>query len=144
VIASQASLVGTTRCFRPEIRNQFPAMIERVAKNTAQSYRAEAELDYRWGTPPIINETQSAQLAGKAVKELFSEDRLVDLAPVMTGEDFAMYLQQTPGILAFLGVRNEAEGAYYPHHHERFAIDESALKSGVALYAEYARRYLNN
>ncbi|SCY33745.1 M20 family metallopeptidase [Alkaliphilus peptidifermentans] len=143
VIASEAILEGTTRCFNPEIRNEFPNILERVIRNTAASYRAEATLEYTFGTPPTINDAASAAIAQKSVEQLIGKDALIKMDKITGGEDFALFVEKVPGAIAFVGVRNEAKKACYPHHHPMFSIDEDGLEIGTALYAQYAVDYLN-
>lgn len=143
VIASEAVLEGGIRCFNKEIREAFPGMIERVAKNTAASYRAEADFEYTYGTPPNINDENSSRRAAGTVEKLLGKEAVVTHEKVTGGEDFAFFLEKAPGVLAFLGAGNAQKQADYPHHHERFNIDEDALEIGVALYAQYAIDYLN-
>jgi amidohydrolase len=68
---------------------------------------------------------------------------LVEMNPIMGGEDFAYYLQEVPGCFFFIGAGNEEKGATYPHHHPHFDIDEDALSIGVqallATYQEYTK-----
>ncbi|GAB6138367.1 M20 family metallopeptidase [Halanaerobaculum tunisiense] len=142
VIANKAVLEGTTRCFSKEVREQFPDLIKRVANNTAQSYRAEVEVEYTWGTPPTINDPAGAQIAQDAVIEMLDETALASIDPVMTAEDFALYLDKVPGAFAFVGVGNKEKEANYPHHHEKFNIDEDGLKIGTKLYVQYVINYL--
>lgn len=143
VISSEAVLEGTTRCFNPEIREKFPKIMERIIKNTAASYRADAILEYTFGTPPTINDEPSSERAAKAVEKLYGSQAVSLMEKVTGGEDFAVYLKKAPGIIAFVGVRNEDKGCNYPQHHERFNIDEDALEMGAALYAQYAIDFLN-
>ncbi|WP_026896149.1 M20 family metallopeptidase [Clostridiisalibacter paucivorans] len=143
VISSSAVLEGTTRCFDPEIRGRFPKVIERIAKNSANSYRAEAQLEYTYGTPPTINTEGASKLATTVVEKLYGTDAVGMMEKVTGGEDFAMYLEKAPGVIAFVGIRNEAKECDYPHHHERFNMDEDALEKGSALYAQYAIDFLN-
>lgn len=143
VIASEAVLEGTTRCFHPEIRNAFPTMIERIIQNTANSYRAQAKLEYIFGTPPTINEATCSAIAENTVKKILSKDALIEMEKVTGAEDFALFLEKAPGAIAFVGIRNEKKEACYPHHHERFNMDEDALEIGTAIYAQYAIDFLN-
>ncbi|MBB6214255.1 amidohydrolase [Anaerosolibacter carboniphilus] len=142
VIASKAVLEGTTRSFNPEIRNAFPTIIERIAKNTGNSYRAEVSFEHICGTPATINEAVSSRRAQKAVENILSEEALIHMEKVTGGEDFSLFLEKAPGAIAFVGVRNEEKEACYPHHHERFNMDEDGLEIGTALYAQYAMMFL--
>lgn len=143
VISSSATLEGTTRCFSPEIREEFPKIIERIAKNTASSYRAEAELEYTFGTPPVINNEEASKLATNVIQKLYGSQMVAMMEKVTGGEDFARYLEKAPGAIAFVGARNEAKECNYPHHSQRFNIDEDALEIGCALYSQYAVDFLN-
>lgn len=140
VIASEGIMEGTTRSFNPKIRNAFPKMLERVIENTASTYRAEAALDYEFGTPVVINDPEATKIAIKSVEAIGAEAAHVE--KVMGGEDFAEFMNIVPGVLAFLGVRNEEKGACYPQHHPNYTVDEDALEIGTALYAQYAVDFL--
>lgn len=138
VIASEAVLEGTTRSFNPDIREQFPVILERIAKETAATYRAEASVEYTYGTPPVINELTCSKIAEEAVKKLKGPQALASLGKIMGGEDFAEYMEKIPGAIAFLGVRNPAVGASFPQHHPQYNVDEAALELGAGLYAQVA------
>lgn len=141
VIASEGILEGTTRCFNMEIRENFPKMLERIAKDTASSYRAEAELHYEFATPVVINDPECSKIATEAVKKLGAKP--VHLEKLMGGEDFAEFMNIVPGVIALVGVGNEAKGACYPQHHPNFTVDEDGLEIGTALYVQYAIDFLD-
>ncbi len=143
IIAKEAILEGTTRSFNHKVRNSFPNIIERIVKETARSYRADAEVEYVFGTPPTINESECTKLAQDSIQKILGKEALIEMERVTGGEDFAMYLEKAPGAMAFVGAGNEEKGASYPHHHERFNIDEDGLEIGTALYVQYAVDFLN-
>ncbi|PIE54445.1 MAG: peptidase M20 [Dethiosulfovibrio peptidovorans] len=143
IIADEALLEGTTRCFNPEVRNSLPTIMERVVKSTASSYRAEAKLEYIWGTPATINNEASTEMARKSIGKILSEDVIIDF-PKMTGaEDFAEYLAKAPGTFALLGTANKQKDTCYSNHHAKFNIDEDVLENGTALHVQYALDFLN-
>lgn len=143
VIANEAVLTGTTRCFNTGIRESFPEKLDRVIQYTASTYRAEAALEYTWGTPAVINHSECTALARKMATNLWGEENLIHFEKLTGGEDLAYYFEKVPGVLAFVGIRNEAKGIVYPHHHEKFDMDEEALLVGATLYAGYAIDFLN-
>lgn len=144
VIAPEAFLEGTTRCFNRDIRNDFLKIIERIANDTAECFRAKAELVYEFGTPPTINNPYCSQIAAQAAEKVMNKDSIVSMEKVTGGEDFAIYLEKVPGALIFLGAGNKEKGIVYPHHNERFNIDEAALETGAALYAQLAVEYIES
>ncbi len=143
VLASEAKLEGTNRYFNPKIKDVLPQAIERMAKNVAAGYRAEAHLNYQFATSPVINDPECSALATRAVEKILGKDGLIEYEKVMGGEDFAEFLKEAPGALALVGIGNEKKQTTYPHHHPNFNLDEDALEIGVALYVQYALDYLN-
>jgi len=142
IIASEAELIGGTRCFNKELRQELPKIIERIAKNTAASYRAEAELEYKFSTGPVINDEVPVNIGQGAVEKLLGKDALVHFEKITGGEDFAYYLEKAPGALAFVGIGNKEKDTYQAHHHGKFNMDEEALEIGCALYAQFAVDFL--
>lgn len=143
VIASEAVLDGTTRCFNPEVRKAFPIAMERVINNTASSYRATGKLDYTFMTPAVINDPVCSGIAEKSVEKLLGKDALYKFEKIMGAEDYAFFMEKVPGVLAFVGIGNEKKGINYPHHHGKFNMDEDGLEIGTALYVQYAVDFLN-
>ncbi|MEN2995672.1 MAG: M20 family metallopeptidase [Acetomicrobium sp.] len=143
VLASEAKLEGTNRYFNPKIKDVLPQAIERIAKQVAVGYRAEAYVNYKFATSPVINDPESSSLAAKAAEKIVGRDGLVEYEKVMGGEDFAEYLKLAPGVFALVGIGNEKKGTTYPHHNPNFDLDEDVLQIGVALYLQYALDYLN-
>ena len=143
IIAGEAYLEGTTRCFSMEVNDAFEEMIKRVAENTAKSYRATAKLDYEQLVIPTINDPAMSAIAEGAVEKISGKDGLITYEKTTGGEDFSYFTQKAPGAFAFVGARNEKRLEYFPHHHPRFDIDEDALETASALYAQFAVDFLN-
>ena len=47
-------------------------------------------------------------------------------------------MNEVPGTIALLGVRNEAWNAVWPQHSNKFCVDEDILLNGAMLYAQIA------
>lgn len=142
VIAENAVLDGTIRCFNIETRDRIEAAIRRYAEHTAAMYGATAEVIYTYGTLPVINEERSALLAQSVITQAFGEDALMFEKPTTGGEDFSFYIENIPGCFALLGSGNPDKDTQWAHHHGRFNIDEDAMATGAELYAQYAWSYL--
>ncbi len=143
VLAGEAYLEGTTRCFDYGVNDAFEPMMRRVIENTAESFRAKAALDYTQLIIPTINVPEMSAIGERAVEKLLGEDGLVKYEKTTGGEDFAFYLEKVPGAFAFVGSRNEEKIPLYPHHHPKFDIDEDALEVSAGLYAQYAVDFLS-
>ena len=143
IIADEAALEGTTRCFSYEIRENLPKMIERIAKSTAESFRAVAELEYNFLTAPTINDEISTERARKSIEKIMSKDAIEEFPKMAGSEDFSEYLAKVPGTFAIVGTANEEKDTCYVNHHAKFNVDEDMLEHGVALHAQYAVDFLN-
>lgn len=143
VIAENAILEGTVRTFTSENRDRIRDAIYRYAEHTAAMYGATVEIEYVYGTPPVINDEQSSELATNIVTEAFGEEAIMFDRPTTGGEDFSFFMEKAPGCFAFLGTASPEADSEWAHHHGRFNIDEATLKQGAELYAQYAVAYLS-
>ena len=144
VIASEGVLEGTIRCYNPEVRKHFFESIERVAKFTGETYRAKVQLEYITGVNSLVNDINCSNIATLTAGKIVGEKNIISKEPSMGGEDFSEFSSRVPGVMTNLGARNEKEGIIYPHHHEKFDIDEEVLEIGVSMYVQYALDYLNH
>ena len=138
IIPSTAYMEGTTRFFTRELQKSFPEMVQRVVNTTAATYRCKAELNYTPMIPPTINDDAFADFAKTAAAKVVGADKVVDIGPIATGEDFGIFLEKVPGAIALVGVGNEACGAVWPQHSAKYRVDEDALLNSVMLYAQVA------
>lgn len=143
VIAENALLEGTVRCFNVNVREKLVSAIKRYAEQTASMYRATAEVDYIYGTLPVINDKENAMLAQEVITEAFGQDALYFERPTTGGEDFSYYTQNISGAFALVGCGNPDKDTTWPHHHGCFNIDEETMSKGAELYAQYAYAYLH-
>ena len=139
IIPETARLGGTVRTVDADLRQRMPERIEELARGVARGMRGDAELNYRFSYPVTRNDAGAAGLALNVAKELFGEDRAVEVEhPSMGGEDFAFFLEELPGAYIWFGV-GDVSGLHTP----RFAFDEEILPQGAALLAALALESLS-
>ena len=138
VIPGTAYLEGTTRFFTRQLQKAFPEKMARVVQGTAATYGCKADLNYIPIIPPTINDDACAEFVKKTAAKLFSQENVIDIGPISTGEDFGLYLEKVPGVMALVGVGNEACGAVWPQHSPKYTVDEDALLNSVILYSQVA------
>jgi amidohydrolase len=135
-------LAGTLRTTQRHDQQHLHEAIRRMVDSTAASFRAQAKLNIRKGGSMLINEARSSALAAQCASDLFGAEAVIDFPSLMVSENFGDFLDQYPGLMALVGVRNTALGACHAHHHPQFNIDESALHRGVAMHVEFSLRSL--
>ena len=143
VMAGEAYLEGTTRCFDMTINDGFEDQMKRVIESTAKAYRAEARLDYKQLVLPTINDENLSAIAEDSAAKVFGKESLISFEKTTGGEDFAFYSKYAPSVFAFVGSKNEKKIEYFPHHHPKFDFDEEALGVAAGLYAQFAIDFLS-
>lgn len=144
IIAGEAEMEGTNRYFSQEIANRIENDMRRVIKGVCDAYGADYELDYTYILGATTNDEESSKIAEKAVEKVAGSEALQKMVKTTGGEDFSYYLKDKPGCFGFIGARNEAIGVCYPHHNEKFNIDEEVLANGAGVYAQYALDFLKS
>jgi amidohydrolase len=139
VIPNEVTLTGTVRTFDPQLRDLMERRIQEVVAGTSNACETQGELQYVRGYPALVNDAVMAEFALSVARRTLGESKVMDIAPVMGGEDFAYYLQMVPGAFLFFGM---GDGTGFPHHHPRFDMDERALAPAALLMTALALQYL--
>ena len=144
-LADSAVLEGTTRTITKEMRQQLRRDIDTLCQQTAQLYGGTAEVQWTGICSALWNDAQVCREAVNALTKLlpdvtFRQDRPLSLA----GDNFAELNQTIPGAYAYLGSGNpDRPNTLNPAHNGNFNLDEDTLAIGAALYAGYAKGWLN-
>lgn len=140
IIPDEVRLRGTVRSFEAEVQTVAEKRLREIADQTAQAFGASAFLEYKKGFPAVVNHPQAVDLVIEVAKDLFGDNCLQTINPVMGGEDFAYYLQKVPGAFLFFGA---GDNCPYPHHHPAFDFDERALPTATLLMTSLALSFLS-
>ena len=138
VIPSSARIGGTVRTLSVARRADVRDAIERVIAGVASAHRATYRFDYEVGYDPVVNDREASAAVQRAIVSELGEEALVEVPPVMGGEDFSAYGAVAPAAFFWVGTGNEELETMFPHHHPRFDIDEAALRDGIAVFARTA------
>jgi amidohydrolase len=142
IIPETAVLMGTVRTFDTAVRDVIFAHIEDVCRGVCATAGATYSLETVFGSPPVVNDRNIADVVAAAGRETVGTDRVQEVKPVMVGEDFSVYQQLAPGAFFLVGAGNPAKGIVHPHHHPKFDIDEEALSYGCETLVRAALKLL--
>ena len=138
IIPGECKIEGTCRMYSPEIHDNIENVMRRIVENTAAAYRCTAELEYNKLVEANVNNEDAFNI-GKGAIEKVAPGRFIQGEPTMGAEDFGWYTTKGAKCAFFsLGARWPDESKIYSMHHESVLFDESALETGVALYAQVA------
>jgi amidohydrolase len=142
VIPGEATILGTVRTYDPELRQHMSERLKELVQGIARAMRADAEVDYSFGYPSLVNDPAMTELVRTVGVELVGEKNVNEVDAVLGGEDMSYFLQRAPGCFFRLGTGNKARGITFGNHHPRFDVDEAALPLGVAAMTTVALRFL--
>ncbi|MEE2828327.1 MAG: M20 family metallopeptidase [Myxococcota bacterium] len=143
VLAGQAHLSGTIRCFDPEIAIQLEDGLRRMTESVAATHRCSARLDLGEGCPVVLNDPEISNLAAEAARGLLGDDAVLPLPePNMGAEDFSFYLRRVPGCYARLGAGSGLSEEPSAAHSSTFDWDEQAIAVGARYFEAVARKAL--
>lgn len=131
VIPNEAEIEGTVRSFDPIVRATLERRCREIIEELPKAFGATGEFEYIWGYPATVNDARVTEIIRPALVETVGAENVTEFEPTMGAEDFSLVLEQVPGCYFFVGGRNELIDAVYPHHHEKFNIDERALEIGA-------------
>jgi len=140
VIPDRVEFSGTIRSLHPEAHEEIRTRIDRIVRQTAESWGATASFTLHQSTPMLINSAEELARARNSFAAMLPSAPMIDIAePSMGGEDFAEFLQSIPGCLFRLGTGGDP-ASRYPLHHPNFDIDESSMLTGMQALAAMALR----
>jgi hippurate hydrolase len=142
VIAEEATLEGSIRTTRPEVRQHIHDGIRRMAEAVGLLHNARVNVDIAEGYPPVVNSKPEAVIARAAAHKILGESGIAEMEhPSMGSEDFSYYLNEVPGCFVRFGAR-DPDWEPVPLHSSGFDIDERVLPVGARFFEQVARDFL--
>ena len=142
IIPGEVTLTGSTRTFDRETRRTLPQTMENIVRGICDAAGASYTFRFSQGYASVINDAALTQAARQMIQTTFGEQAVLEIEPLMPGEDFSAFQENCPGFFVELGARNEANGCTVPHHNSRYRMDEAALKYGVEYLCQLVRSRL--
>lgn len=143
IIAGDAKIEGTTRCFTAKTREETNRRIEKIARFIGEAYGAEVSVEFEDFASPLINDSRVCGEVRKVAEAVVGKEHIVPRERSLGWDDFAEYLLKVPGAYAYVGTGNqEKPGTVLPQHADRYDIDEEGILIGANLYADYALQFL--
>lgn len=140
IIPEVAKVSGTMRFYKPEHRDQIPAMMESIAKSIAASYGAEAELKIGKSCMPVVNDAGAVELAKKLGAQLGYP--IYPMAPATGSDNYGELLNEFKGFYIFSGITKPGSPMIL-NHNPKFDIDEDAMIADAVFMSAFAYQFNN-
>ncbi len=142
IIPGEVSIVGSTRTFSKETRERLPVLMEELVRGICAANGATCDFKFSLGYASVINDKALTAAGRDVIASHFGEGAVLEIDPLMPGEDFSALQENCPGFFVELGARSEEKGTTIPHHNSRYLMDEDALKYGVEYLYQLVRSRL--
>ncbi|GIW24038.1 M20 family metallopeptidase [Meiothermus sp.] len=143
IIPETALLKGTLRTFDANLRERLMRRIEELSQGIAAAMGGRAEVAWLPGSPAVVNNPQMVERFRQVARQVVGEEAVLEVPPVMGGDDMSEFLNRRPGVYFWLGAGDPDPGKNRPHHHPGFWIDdERALPLGTELMARAVLDFL--
>ncbi|HEU4794545.1 MAG TPA: amidohydrolase [Pyrinomonadaceae bacterium] len=146
IIPDEVNLQLTVRTYKPEVRKNILASIERIVKGVALTAGIPAdrapEVKVSEGTGSTYNDPELLERLAGVFRKVLGEENVVKMPPMMASEDFGYFSldQKIPATIVWLGASDPAKvkqsrdsGVPLPGLHSAlFApVPEPTLRTGV-------------
>jgi len=138
VIADKAILSGTLRSLEEGLQEEFGNHVKQALEELKQERGIQYNLDWRVYFPIVDNHVVEAGHVERVAKTFFG-DKNVDQGcmPVKASEDFAFYIQKTPGAFFFLGSAHKENDTML--HDCHFNFNENLIQPGANFWLALAK-----
>ena len=138
VIPDEAVLKLSMRNMQSEGRMQVLQRIREITAAQAQCFGCQFEIKEGQPGTVLINSHEETAFAAKVACKYFGEENVVyPCKPMMSSEDFAFMLQQTPGSYIMIG-----NGDTPMVHNPQYIFDQEILPVGATLWVALCEEYL--
>jgi hippurate hydrolase len=132
VIPQTATLRGTVRALKSEVRDLVQKRLQEVVDGTAALYGAKATLKYHPGYPVLNNHEKETEFAASVAGAIAGQDKVdTGIPPVMGAEDFSFMLNERPGAFIFIG-NGDSAGL----HHPAYNFNDDVIPFGTSYWVK--------
>ncbi|BCL75925.1 peptidase M20 [Jeongeupia sp. HS-3] len=137
IVADSVRLTGTIRTLSAQTRSHVHARMADICAHLGAMHGTTIDCKILNGYPVTMNNPEVAAIARRAAQHLLGEDALLELPPLMGGEDFSFTAAAVPSCFALLGTMG-ADSNGHSLHSPKMIVDETALPLGAAYLAQTA------
>lgn len=139
IIPDTAEMQIGLRLQNIELRNKLAPRVEEFIDHVVTMWRGTYSFNHYF-TPSTFSDKDFIDDVLPAIEDIVGKENAREV-PAMAGtEDFGYVSSEVPGMFMILGTGKPGN---YPVHNPNMVQDESAFKTGAAIYASVAMRWLD-
>lgn len=141
IFPSTAQINGTMRWFKPGGGEALIKLVQRLMEGTSLSHGVDCKMTLSAGSPPVYNDPAMVERARELVQQVPGLHLSAQTEPISASDNFGLLIERYPGFYGILG-GGISGGVFYPHHHPKFDVAESAFRKGAEFMVNYALDFL--
>ena len=142
VLPETVEIRGSVRTLRPQVRDLVEELFHRGVGHCAAAHGGTAEIVYNRAYPPTINTAAETDRAAQAAGVVLGDSNVLRGGqPILAGEDFAFYLERTPGAFLLFGQGEEDRFRVTPHN-TYYEFNDNLLPIGASFFARMVEQEL--
>ena len=143
VIPEVVELRGSVRTLKPHVRDRVEEVFRRAVEHCAMAGGGTAEINYKRAYPATVNTAEQTEIAAGVAASLPGTEQVVrEGDPLLAGEDFAFFLERTPGAYLLFGQGGADGRGATPVHNPLYDFNDDLLPLGASYLARMAEREL--
>ncbi|HEX2888486.1 M20 aminoacylase family protein [Vineibacter terrae] len=143
VIPSDVTVRGTSRSYRPAVRDILERRLGEVARSTAESWGCSVDYTYQRRYPPLVNTADQTAIAiAAAAATVGAENVDGNAAPITGAEDFAFMLEKKPGAYIMIGNGGDEAGGCHYVHTPLYDFNDEIIVTGAAYWLNVVQQEL--
>ena len=143
IIPSELVVRGTSRSYKPAVRDLLQKRITELAHALAGAYGCTSEVDYDRRYPPLVTHAEQTAVSVAAAAALVGPENVAANESPKTGsEDFAFMLEARPGGFVMIGNGVEPDGSFHNVHTPRYDFNDKILTLGAGYWVSLVHQEL--
>jgi amidohydrolase len=143
IIPSEVVVSGTSRSYKPKVRDLLERRLTELAHATAAAYGCTAAVDYVRRYPPLVTHSEQTDISVAAAKALVGEGKVNGEIWQLTGsEDFSFMLEARPGGFVLIGNGIAPDGSFFDVHTPRYDFNDAILTLGAGYWVSLVQEEL--
>lgn len=135
VVPDKVILTGTVRTYDKAVQDLIEARLGEMVAGVCAAHRAQGELRYERGYPPVVNTAAEVEFARSVAAEVWGEENAdANYTPSMGGEDFSYMLLERPGCYSVIG-QGPVGQPIVPLHNSRYDFCDAIIPNGVRYFS---------
>jgi amidohydrolase len=142
VIPRSLTLSGTIRALDIDVYKNIKDKLQNISDGFKLSFGADIKIEYTLDYPSLLNDKKIHLKLKPTLDSVFEPENILEVKPLLGGEDFAFYSRKIPSMFYFLGANFEGRKEFL--HDSRVVFNENCIPLGAEFLANAGVQLLND